>query len=124
VKSRRPGRTTLAQAIAYMSLGFVAAFLGDLWPERGAVTQMLLFSVMVFAPLALSFWQSRKVRLLQYGVVCVVFAHVGVLWSCYGRFPARSIWSIVPLALCESIAFAALGFVLLNMAQRRTNVID
>ena len=122
MKPKRSSGTTIGQTLAYLSLGFMAAFLEDLWPERRAVTQMLLFSVMVFAPMCLFLWESRRIRLLQYGFVGMALVHSGILRSYHSSFPFRSIWSIVPIAICESIALAALGLFLVNMADRRAKI--
>ena len=110
-KQRSSGTSNLQRAV-YIAIGMLAAMLTDLWSAHLVLVQMLLFSAMVFAPLLIFLWSSRHCRGLRYGIPVMLIVHCGVLYLARDYFPFRSVFSIVPLAVCEAALFALLGVTL------------
>lgn len=112
-------KTTNLQRVVYGSIGILAAMLSDSWTSGRILVQMALFSVMVFGPLLLFLWPSRRSRNLRYGMAGMLVMHGGLLYLARAYFPFRSVFSIVPFALCEATLFAGLALAVTDRENQR-----
>jgi len=75
---------------------------------------MGLYSAMVLLPLLFGLWADRHRRGYKLGGGLVLFSHACLLYGIRSVFPFKTVLTIIPIALIESVILAALMLKLLG----------
>jgi hypothetical protein len=92
-----------AVALLGIIVGLSWAAAADWWPDRAAVIEIVLYSVLIFGLMVIGFWSDRKSFRYATGMSIVVLLHGSLVYFSRSLFPFRTFFAIVPLAMAEVV---------------------